>query len=201
MSLRSALLALISGGPLTGYDAVKHFRSSVGHLWHAPDSQIYPELRKMQADGLLDATEVPWGSKDAKKTQYSLTPAGREALAHWQATPLTYSPERDQPHLIAAYFEWGTPDTARARLHEHIEFFTAAKVSAESQAKEIRERTSPTLQRRLDVTDPADWDRIAAFKLFAYKGKIGRAEAEIAWAQDGLELLDGLESGGSTSRN
>jgi len=58
MSLRHALLALVSGGPLTGYDAVKHFRSSVGHLWHAPDSQIYPELRRMQAEGELSDEEL-----------------------------------------------------------------------------------------------------------------------------------------------
>lgn len=194
MSLRAALLALISAGPLTGYDAVKHFRSSVGHVWHAPDSQIYPELRKMQAEGLLDATEVPWGRKGATKTQYAISAAGREALARWQATPLVYSSERDQAHLLAAYFEWGTPETARQRLDEHIAAYEAAKASAIKQAQDIRDRTSPTLRRRLDANDPADWDRIAAFKLFAYEGKIARAEAEIAWARRGLELLEELYS-------
>lgn len=193
MTLRSALLALISGGPLTGYDAVKHFRSSVGHLWHAPDSQIYPELRKMRAEGLVEASAVPWGTKSATKTRYELTPAGREALAAWQATPLSYAPERDQAHLLAAYFEWGSPDSARERLREHIAFFTAARASAEQQAREIRERTSATLERRLAVTDPAEQERVAAYKLFAYEGKISRAEAEIAWARRGLELLDELD--------
>ena len=192
MSLRAALLALISAGPLTGYDAVKHFRSSVGHVWHAPDSQIYPELRKMQADGLVEATEVPWGRKTATKTRYAITPAGRDALAAWQATPLIYAPERDPAHLLAAYFEWGTAATARARLEEHIAAYTAARASAEKQAQDIRERTSPTLLRRLAAHDPADEQRIAAFKLFAYEGKIARANAEIAWARRGLELLDEL---------
>jgi DNA-binding PadR family transcriptional regulator len=193
MSLRAALLALISAGPLTGYDAVKHFRSSVGHVWHAPDSQIYPELRKMQAEGLLEATDVPWGSKLATKTRYAITPAGRDALAQWQATPLVYAAERDPAHLLAAYFEWGTRDTAQARLHEHIAAYEAAKASAEVQARDIRERTSPTLKRRLAANDPADADRIAAFKLFAYEGKIARADAEIAWARRGLDLLDRLD--------
>ncbi|PKQ26346.1 MAG: hypothetical protein CVT64_04440 [Actinobacteria bacterium HGW-Actinobacteria-4] len=197
MSLRHALLALVSGGPLTGYDAVKHFHSSVGHLWHAPDSQIYPELRRMQAEGLLEATAVPWGTKTAIKTRYSLTAAGREALKVWQATPLAYAPERDQAHLLAAYFEWGTPESAKQRLHEHIEFFTATKESAQAQAREIRDRTSATLQRRLGNTDPDDWDRIAAFKLFAYEGKITSAEAEIAWARAGLALLEDLDGRGS----
>jgi DNA-binding PadR family transcriptional regulator len=192
MSLRAALLALISAGPLTGYDAVKHFRSSVGHVWHAPDSQIYPELRKMQADGLLEATEVPWGRKSATKTRYAITAAGRDALSQWQATPLMYAPERDPAHLLAAYFEWGTSHTARERLEEHIAAYAAAKVSAQQQAQDIRDRKSPTLQRRLAASNPDDEERIAAFKLFAYEGKIARAEAEIAWARRGLELLDRL---------
>ena len=192
MSLRNALLALISGGPLTGYDAVKHFRSSVGHLWHAPDSQIYPELRRLQAEGLLDARDVPWGSGGATKTQYALTAAGRKALTDWQQATIVYAQERDQAHLVAAYFEWGDAQSARSRLNDHIEFYSAVKETAQRQALEIRERTSATLQRRLAVTDPADWDNIAAFKAFAYEGKIARAEAEIAWAQAGLALLTEL---------
>ncbi|SJN11759.1 Transcriptional regulator, PadR family [Leucobacter sp. 7(1)] len=189
MSLRAALLALISGGPLTGYDAVKHFRSSVGHVWHAPDSQIYPELRRLQAEGLLAATEVPWGTKQATKTQYALTEHGAAALREWQSTPLSYVAERDQPHLLAAYFEWGSEESARARLIEHIAFYTAARGAAQRQIREIEERTSATLARRLRVTPEADWDRVAAFKRFAYEGKIARAEAEVAWAERGLDLL------------
>lgn len=72
MTLRSALLALLSSGPLTGYDLVKQFSSSVGHVWHAPDSQIYPELRRMHAEGLLSSRPVPWGgTRGATKTEYA----------------------------------------------------------------------------------------------------------------------------------
>ena len=42
MSLRYALLAILRVGPLSGYDLQKQFTQSVGHVWHAPDSQIYP---------------------------------------------------------------------------------------------------------------------------------------------------------------
>jgi PadR family transcriptional regulator, regulatory protein AphA len=40
MSLRNALLALLVVEPMTGYDLAKRFGSSVGNVWHAPDSQI-----------------------------------------------------------------------------------------------------------------------------------------------------------------
>lgn len=191
MSLRAALLALLSAGPATGYDVAKQFRSTVGHLWHAPDSQIYPELRRMQADGLLDAEQVPWGQKQATKTQYTLTAAGRDALADWQSTPLDYVPERDQAHLLAAYFEWA-PNTedSRQRLREHIAHFEAMRASAQIQITAIEARANQTLNRRLAMTDPEHHERVIAFKLFAYRGKISRAESEIAWALEGLKLLD-----------
>ncbi|WP_354002962.1 PadR family transcriptional regulator [Microbacterium elymi] len=44
MSLRYAILAILRVGALSGYDLQKQFSQSVGHVWHAPDSQIYPEL-------------------------------------------------------------------------------------------------------------------------------------------------------------
>lgn len=193
VSLRAALLALISAGPATGYDAAKLFSGSIGHVWHAPDSQIYPELRRMEADGLLTATQIPWGQKTATKTQYHLTDAGREALAAWQQTPLDYAPERDQAHLLAAYFEWAPdPTDAKARLTEHIAHYTEVRESAERQIAGIDDRSNPMLERRLDTSDPAEHARIMAFKRFAYAGKVTRAEAEIAWARAGLKLLDEL---------
>ncbi len=193
MSLRAALLALISAGPSTGYDAAKRFRGSVGHVWHAPDSQIYPELKRMHAEGLLDAEQVPWGSKQATKTQYTITDAGRQALVEWQQTPLEYAPERDQAHLLAAYFEWSpSAQEQRKRLEEHIAHFREVRENSLQQIAGISERTNPTLARRLASSEPEQHDAIIAFKRFAYEGKIMRADAEIAWATKGLQLLDQL---------
>ena len=86
MSLRYALLALLTAQPMTGYDLAKSFGGSVGHVWQAPDSQIYPELRRMHADGLLDAEDVRWG-RAGTKTQYSITAAGVADLRRWMTTP------------------------------------------------------------------------------------------------------------------
>src|ERR1035438_4350623 len=55
MSLRHALLAILAVEPMTGYDLTKHFDRSAGNVWHAPHSQIYPELRKLESAGLVTA--------------------------------------------------------------------------------------------------------------------------------------------------
>lgn len=192
MSLRSALLALLSSGPMTGYDVVKQFSASVGHVWHAPDSQIYPELRRMYSEGLLSSRPVPWGIRGATKTEYSITPAGEQALRRWQNEPERHVRERDAAQLRAAYFEWAAPGVAATQLHAHIEHYREQREQAIEQIRAIENRTSPTLARRLAANPEEQWERIIRFKVFAYEGQVARAEQEIAWAESGLRLLEEL---------
>ncbi|MCU1639558.1 MAG: regulatory protein [Microbacteriaceae bacterium] len=194
MSLRYALLALLRVGPLTGYDLQKQFAVSVGHVWHAPDSQIYPELRKMETDGLIEAEEIPWGAK-GKKRRYHATPAGAQAFLDWMNAPLSYSRVRDPAHLRAAYLESATPEGARRFLHGHIEHHREQLGRWEAELRAIDAVTNPMLARRLAVTEPAEHRRTIVFKRFTYEGLIAQAENEIAWAHKGLRILDELEAG------
>src|SRR5699024_6991409 len=75
MSLKYALLALIRIGPMSGYDLQKQFSLSVGHVWHARDSQIYPELRRMETNGLIEGEEQKRGERGTRRI-YHITRAG-----------------------------------------------------------------------------------------------------------------------------
>ena len=191
MSLRYALLALLRVGPLTGYDLQKQFAVSVGHVWHAPDSQIYPELRKMETDGLIEAEEIPWGTKGTKR-RYHATSAGAQAFLDWMNEPLSYSRVRDPAHLRAAYLESATPEAARNFLLGHIEHHREQLEQWEAELRAIDAMTNPMLVRRLAVTAPADHRKTIVFKRFTYEGLIAQAENEIAWAHRGLRILDDL---------
>ncbi|MGX1159390.1 PadR family transcriptional regulator [Arthrobacter sp. SLBN-100] len=197
MTLRSALLALLSSGPLTGYDLVKQFRSSVGHVWHAPDSQIYPELRKMHSEGLLSSQPVPWGTRGATKTQYALTPAGEAALRQWQSQPLTYVQDRNPARLKAAYFEWAPSGAAAAQLQAHIAHYEEQRLQTLQMIETLEGRTHATLARRLTRHPEEEREQIVRFKIFAYEGQLAEAEQEIAWAKRGLQLLEELENSGT----
>lgn len=193
LTLRDALLALLSSGPMTGYDVGKQFSTSVGHVWHAPDSQIYPELRKMEAEGLLAGSQVPWGTRGATKREYALTAEGEEALRAWQRQPLGYVRERDPARLKAAYFEWAPPGAASSQLRSHIAHYQEQKFQALHMIDELAARTNPTLVRRLNRFPAAEHDRIVRFKIFAYEGRVAQAEQEIKWAERGLRLLQELD--------
>ena len=191
MSLRYALLALLNVEPMTGYDLFKEFETSVGHVWHAPDSQIYPELRRMEAEGLLEGEEIPWGPR-GKKRQYHVTEAGLLAFRNWMNTTLEYARIREPAHLKAAYLEWAEPEAAREQMRAHIKHHSGLQEQWSEKVREIDEGTSPMLARRLAHTPEADREKTIAYKRFTYEGLIDQAEAEVAWATRGLKLIDTL---------
>lgn len=188
MSLRYALLALLTSGPMTGYDISRRFQSSVGHVWHAPDSQIYPELRKMESEGLVEAEAVD--DPRGEKRYYRPTEAGLTAFRAWMDAPLKYALDRDPAHLRAAYFEWATPTAARQALLDHIDRYEDLRAQWQDQIDQIDDGTSPVLNRRLVGKDEGERRRISGFKRFAYEGLLARADVEISWARRGLALLD-----------
>lgn len=191
MALRYALLSLLTGRPMTGYDVAKSFATSVGHVWHAPDSQIYPELRSMERDGLLHGRVVPWGPTTTK-TEYRVTDAGRTALRAWLAAPKQPQRTRSPMYLMAAYLEWATPEAARDRLEEHIAFHAEQLAVLRRTRDTLTDGSHPTLAHRPDTLEGPEAVHATAFKVFAYDGMIEAAEQQIAWARRGLALVDSL---------
>ncbi len=112
MSLRYGLLDLLAGEPMSGYDLSRYFARSMGNVWPAQHSQIYPELARLVADGLIAQTgEGPRGRK-----VYQTTPDGIEALRTWlRETGPDYS-VRAEP-LLRIFCLWVLPtDEALAHL-------------------------------------------------------------------------------------
>ncbi|HAM12845.1 MAG: PadR family transcriptional regulator [Actinobacteria bacterium] len=196
MSLRYALLALLRVGPLSGYELAKQFTQSVGHVWHAPDSQIYPELRKMEADGLVEAEEQARGERGTRR-MYHVTDAGDQAFLAWMASPLEYQRVRDPAHLRAAYLESASPEAAREFFLRHIEQWEGELAQWDGELRKIDhvDPPNPMLERRLKASPEQEHERIVAYKHFAYEGLVERAKSEIAWARRGLDLVDKLDGG------
>jgi PadR family transcriptional regulator AphA len=191
MTLRFALLASLSARPRTGYDLLQIFDSSVGFVWHAAHTQIYPELRRMEAEGLLESVEVPRGPK-AHKREYRITDRGLETLRTLASTPVEPSPEKDPYRLKAAYLEWADPDGAREQFKLHLAHYERWLHEWEDMAQRIGDGTDPVVGERLAARPESEHRTIVAAKVFAYQGMIARARMEIEWAMQGLALLDEL---------
>jgi DNA-binding PadR family transcriptional regulator len=111
MSLRHGLLDLLAGEPMSGYDLSRYFAASMGNVWPAQHSQIYPELAKLAAEGLIAQTgEGPRGRK-----VYQTTPAGVEALRAWlRDTEPDYQVRAEA--LLRVFCLWALP-TEEALSH------------------------------------------------------------------------------------
>lgn len=196
MSLRHAVLAILTAEPMTGYDLLKYFDGVVTFVWSAPRSQIYPELRRMEQAGLVRATVRPRGTR-AEKRVYEITEKGTAELRRWATELMPMQPERDPYRLRAAFFEWGTYESARRQLQEHLRHYTEYLRQWEQVLADIDAVRVPLLRRRLERRPEAEHGPIIAFKRFAFSGEVAKAKAEIAWAEAGLELVDELERSGA----
>src|SRR2546423_2491951 len=75
------ILGMIASGKQTGYDIKQLVDKSTRHFWAASYGQIYPELRKLEEQGLVRGTSEPSGGR--ARTVYELTSAGHAALERW----------------------------------------------------------------------------------------------------------------------
>lgn len=165
MSLRMALLGLLEAkGPASGYDLAKSFERSLNHVWQAGHTQIYPELVKMDSDGLI--TIQSEGARGRKI--YAITPDGKGLLHDWL---------RDHEPAI----------TIRSDIA--LQAFLLPLLET-PQAIDVLERIKRSFEERLSVLqcfpDPESKSDLGRFAL-----KLGLAQTRtgLAWADECLAEL------------
>jgi PadR family transcriptional regulator AphA len=140
MTLRHGLLDLLAGEPLSGYDLSRIFGVSMANVWPAQHSQIYPELGKLVADGLIAQTgDGPRGRK-----VYETTPAGIEALRSWlRDTPPDYSIRQEVQ--LRVFCLWVLPtDEALAQLARDRAEYVRHLAQLEESIAEVDWSANPT---------------------------------------------------------
>jgi len=198
VSLRHALLGVLKDRPLTGYDLVRQFQGTLGFLWSAPQSQIYPELRRMEAAGLVTATVAPRGQR-AQKRIYSVTDDGMAELRRWATDFMPLPAQRDPVHLKAAFFDMAPLDAVREQLRAHVAQHQWRIEQWQARIEAIRGRRATLIESWLKRQPVEEHENILDVKVHALEGLIARARVEITWARQGLALCDQIEArrGGS----
>ncbi|MEP9394725.1 PadR family transcriptional regulator [Gordonia sp. VNQ95] len=79
MSLRHAILAELINGEASGYQLAKTFDVAVASFWFATPQQLYAELPRLEAAGLISGREVIQHPRPNKRV-YAITDDGREVL-------------------------------------------------------------------------------------------------------------------------
>jgi DNA-binding PadR family transcriptional regulator len=94
MSVRHALLGLLSEGPKYGLQLRQEFEARTGDVWPLNVGQVYTTLQRLERDGLV-ASEGQ--DEDSQQKGYRITEEGEEELSAWLRTPPDLSsPPRDE---------------------------------------------------------------------------------------------------------
>lgn len=84
MSLACGILGFLNYKPMSGYDLVKAFESSLAFFWHAQKSHIYLELSKLEKKGCISGETVIQSERPNKKI-FSITDTGKKEFMNWLA--------------------------------------------------------------------------------------------------------------------
>jgi DNA-binding PadR family transcriptional regulator len=94
MSVRHALLALLSEGPKYGLQLRQEFESRTGEVWPLNGGQVYLTLQRLERDGLIESDDAD--SEGAQKAFRLTSSGGRELDAWLRRPPDAIPPPRDE---------------------------------------------------------------------------------------------------------
>lgn len=190
MSLRYAILGFLSSTPSTGYDLGRAFSLGAGAYWEASTSQIYPELRRLEEEGLIEGKVSQ--SDRLNRCVYRLTTAGKEDLKRWVESEINYPPRRDPERIQLLFLDESDRDTIRQHLERHRAHYERVLAAWRAVQQSIHDRTHARLKDRLASHDRREWNLIIGLKHLVTDGDIGRAEFELRWCKQALDWLDKL---------
>ena len=97
MSVRHAMLALLSEGPKYGLQLREEFEARTGEVWPLNVGQVYTTLQRLERDGFVESEGDADGDSGNAQKAYRITPDGSAELDAWLRTPPDLSsPPRDE---------------------------------------------------------------------------------------------------------
>ncbi|MFZ0251593.1 MAG: PadR family transcriptional regulator [Acidimicrobiales bacterium] len=140
MSVRHALLALLSEGPKYGLQLRQEFEARTGEVWPLNVGQVYTTLQRLERDGLVESDDPV---EEGPQKGFHITREGADELDQWLRTPPDFSsPPRDEL-VIKVLVALGLPGVD---VHEVVQVHRRYLVELMQQWTRLKEDES-----RLDI--------------------------------------------------
>jgi DNA-binding PadR family transcriptional regulator len=180
MALRNAVLAALLEGEASGYDLAKGFDASVANFWMATPQQLYKELERMAADGLIE-TRVVQQERRPNKRLHAITAAGRAALHEFVREPAKPTAIRDEMMVKVQGMDVEDAPAVRAAVADKLEWSKAKLARYER----LRSRL---LNGRSEQAYLVEAERVGPY-LTLLRG-ISFEQENIRWAEFALAVID-----------
>ena len=177
MSVRDAVLALLSQSASYGYQLKLEFERRTGATWVVNVGQIYQTLERLERDGLVEHL----GADDEGHQLYVATDTGRADAQRWLQAPLE-RPDAPRNELAMKI--------ALASTLEGVDVRAVIQTQRLAVLKQLQELT----RSKATTTDPDSADELA-WQL-SVDAAIFRAESEARWLDHAESRLDRLRKRG-----
>src|SRR5579884_2332068 len=165
MSVRHALLGLLSEGPKYGHQLRQEFEARTADVWPLNVGQVYTTLQRLERDGLVESDDE---AADGPQKAFRITPAGAEELSSWLRTPPDMTPPPRDELVIKILVALAVPGVD---VHDVIQLHRRYLVELMQQWTRLKE-------------DEAEFDLALALVVDA---ELGRLDSVVRW----LDTADG----------
>jgi len=179
MSLRFAILTALTERSATGLSLARRFDRSIGYFWRASHQQIYRELDRLSASGLIQEEPATGTTGRGQPRQFRITADGRRLLRGWIQEDDEPSPDRVSVVVrVRAAAATGDAQAVRSAVRYHLE----RRLETLETYKDIEQR---------DFT-PGDGGFDVAHELqhLVLRSGLLVEQAWIDWCHEVLEVLD-----------
>jgi PadR family transcriptional regulator, regulatory protein AphA len=126
------ILGMLAARPRSGYEIKQLVDNSARFFWAASYGQIYPELKRLEDDGMVTGSDASQGAR--QRTVYKLTAKGKRAAREWiEGAPRVF--ELRDEGLLELFFA-GSIEPARTAEIARERSARAAETAAELKALE-----------------------------------------------------------------
>ena len=109
-----AVLSVLALRDHSTYELTRQMKLSLHYIWPRAESNVYAEPKRLVAAGLAESREAWNGGR--RRTIYSITEAGRTALADWLASPSSRQRFESEAVLKVFFAENGSREDLLASI-------------------------------------------------------------------------------------
>lgn len=174
-NLKYAILGLLLKSDMSGYDISQAFDTTLCEFWSAKHSQIYPELKRLTEEGMIEYRVEKCG-KVLEKKMYAITERGREDFYAWLSAETQLIAVPKDLFRLKLFFIDDLPEEDRVRLLKH-------------QLEQYEERLGHFYAVLEKFPEPPSKDSEEIGEYLILKGSVCRIEAVCGWLRECIKVF------------